>query len=442
MNHRYLPATEADLRSMLDALRLASLDDLFAHLPDGVRLKEPYHLSRPCSDGEVRTALKELTGRPLISLRGYGAYDHDRPAIIDAIASRQEFLTSYTPYQPEVSQGTLQYIFEYQTMICELTGMDVSNASMYDGSTAAAEAMMMAVNQTGRPRFLVAEGLLPHVLETLKTYAHFRGVTLVTIPMTEKGMVDQVQLMDALQTPSAGFLTAYPNRFGIIASLKDFAPLVHPSGALLVVYADLLALNVFTTPAQADADIVCGEAQTLGMPLSFGGPYLGYLATSNRYVRKMPGRICGMTKDNRGQRAYVLTLQAREQHIRREKANSNICSNQSLMALQATIYAVTLGRAGLKEVALHAIKATHYLADKLIETKKFDLTYPSPFGYEVTLTYKKNIYELNKRLEAKGYLGAMPLDQHRGVFYASEKMTKASLDAFVQAVEVADHEIR
>jgi glycine dehydrogenase subunit 1 len=427
---------------MLDTLRLSSLDDLFAHLPAGLRLKEPYHLERPYSDGEVRAALKQLTGTPLVSFRGYGAYDHDRPAIIDALASRQEFLTSYTPYQPEVSQGTLQYIFEYQTLICELTGMDVSNASMYDGATSAAEAMMMAVNQTGRNRFLVTEGLLPHVLETMKTYAHFRGVELIFIPLTDKGLVDKAKLDAALEIPSAGLMIGYPNRHGLIAALDEYAPLVHPSGALFTVYADLLALNVFMTPAKAGADIVCGDAQTLGIPLSFGGPYLGYLATVNRYVRKMPGRICGMTKDNRGQRAYVLTLQAREQHIRREKANSNICSNQSLMALQATIYAVTLGKAGLKEVAVNAIKATHYLAGRLIDSKLFTMTYPSPYGYEVTLTYRKNIHELNKRLEAKGYLGAMPLDEHRGVFYASEKMTKAMLDSFIQAVEAADHEIR
>jgi glycine dehydrogenase subunit 1 len=427
---------------MLGVLRLSSLDELFAHLPSAVRLKEPYRLERPFSDGEVRTAFKQMTGQPLLSLRGFGAYDHDRPAIVDALASRQEFLTSYTPYQPEVAQGTLQYIFEYQTMICELTGMDVSNASMYDGATAAAEAMMMAVNQTGRSRFIASEGLLPHVLETLNTYAHFRGVELITVPVNDSGIVTQAKLIQALETPSAGFLVGYPNRYGIVTPLKEFTPLVHQGGALFVVYADLLALNVFATPAQAEADIVCGEAQTLGIPLSFGGPYLGYLATVNRYVRKMPGRICGMTKDNRGQRAYVLTLQAREQHIRREKANSNICSNQSLMALQATIYAATLGRAGLREVAVNAIKATHYLAERLIATKNFAPTYPSAYGYEVTLTYKKNIFELNKRLEAKGYLGAMPLDDHRGVFYASEKMTKALLDAFINAVEVADREIR
>jgi len=440
MNHKYLPHTDADIAGMLETLRLRSLDDLFADVPEKVRLKSAYDIPPALSESQLRTHLGQSGGRQLVSFRGFGAYDHERPAHIDALSSRQEFLTSYTPYQPEVSQGTLQYIFEFQSVVCELTGLDVANASMYDGATAAAEAMMMAVILTNHPRVLASGALLPHVLEVLKTYAHFRGVELVVVP-TKDGVIDTHELSELSKDPYAALIAAYPNRFGIVEDLSHLAEQTHQNQALLIAYCDLVALTVFKTPGSAGADIACGEAQSLGLPLSFGGPYVGYLATIAKYVRKMPGRICGMTTDNRGQRAYVLTLQAREQHIRRDKANSNICSNQSLMALQATIYAVTLGRQGLIEVAKRSIGAMHYLAERLVATGLFKKTYDAPFGYEVALTYRRKIDALNAKLTEKGYLGGYPLDERTAVYYAGEKMTKTLIDAFVAAVKEADHEI-
>jgi glycine dehydrogenase subunit 1 len=440
MNHKYLPHTEQEISSMLSSLGLTALDDLFSHLPAAIRFQD-YGFGAPQSDSEVRASMQSLSGKPLIPFRGYGAYDHERPAIVEALSSRQEFLTSYTPYQPEVSQGTLQYIFEFQTLICELTGLDVSNASMYDGATSAAEAMMMAVNHTNCKRVLVSDGILPHVLNTLKTYAHFRGVTLEVVA-SSNGIVANDELTKAVQDPFAAFITPYPNRFGIIEHLDTFSDIVHAKNGLLIVYADLLALTLFKTPGKSGADITCGDAQSLGLPLAFGGPYLGYLATLQTLVRKMPGRICGMTKDNRGQRAYVLTLQAREQHIRRDKANSNICSNQSLLALQAMIYAATMGKQGLTQVAMGTIKATRYLFNLLIGTTLFTPVFKAPFAFEVTLDYVGDLGKLNSHLENRGYLGPMPLSEHRGVFYASEKQTKQTLDDFVAIIKEIDHEIR
>jgi glycine dehydrogenase subunit 1 len=440
--HRYLPHTSEEISAMLASLRLRSIEDLFTHLPQQVRFHDAYTSDAPLSDGQIRDLMARSGGQVLVPFRGFGSYDHERPAIIDAIASRQEFLTSYTPYQPEVAQGTLQYIFEFQSIVCELTGLDVSNASMYDGATSAAEAMMMAVNVTGISRILVASDLLPHVIETIKTYAHFRGVAIDLISFTSDGQLDFNQLTELSKTPFAAFLVAYPNRYGIIADYQDIQQLVRQSGALLIAYADLLALSVFKQPASFGADICCGEAQSLGIPLSFGGPYVGYLATINKYVRKMPGRICGITLDNRGQRSYVLTLQAREQHIRREKANSNICSNQSLMALQATIYAVTLGKTGLRQVAISTISATRYLHDQLIKTQLFTQPFKQHFAFETTLDYVGPIIELNQRLIQRGYLGGMPLGEHRAVFYASEKMSKQTIDAFVNAIKECHDEIR
>ncbi len=440
--HRYIPHTPTEVSAMLTTLRLNSIDDLFKHLPNHIRYRTPYIDASPLSDDQLKQMLMQSTATILTSFRGFGAYDHERPAIIDALASRQEFLTSYTPYQPEVAQGTLQYIFEFQSIITELTGMDVSNASMYDGPTAASEAMMMAVNHTGIARVLVADNLLPHVLATIQTYCHFREVKFVPIATDDNGQISRELLAEQIKEPFASLLIGYPNKYGIIENYDGISTMVHEHGGLLITYADLLALTIFKTPAQFGSDIVCGEAQTLGIPLSFGGPYLGYLATLTKYVRKMPGRICGMTKDNRGQRAYVLTLQAREQHIRREKANSNICSNQSLMALQATIYAVTMGKSGLRQVAINAIKATHYLADRLVETGLFTKSFDAPMGFEMTLTYQGDIHKLNQLLLARGYLGPQPLDGHRAVFYASEKMTKMDIEVFVSAIKECHHEVR
>jgi glycine dehydrogenase subunit 1 len=438
---KYLPLTEKNQREMLDKIGVKHVDDLLRDIPASIRLDEPYQLLPRLSESQLRKHLKSQQGQVLESFRGFGVYEHERPAIIDALSSRQEFLTSYTPYQPEVAQGTLQYIFEWQSMITQLTGMDVSNASMYDGPTALAEAMMMAVSATGIKRILVAAALLPHVEEVLKTYAHHRDVELVVLNSLN-GTMNLPSLDQAMQTPFAGVIFSYPNRYGLIEYYAHLVPAIKAKKALVISYNDPFALARLKTPRELGADIVCGEAQSLGLNPNFGGPYLGYLATINEWVRKMPGRICGYTKDTRGQRGFVLTLQTREQHIRREKANSNICSNQSLLALQATIFMSALGKQGLVQAFDQACQATRYLVDQMIATGNFSLSYQAPYAYETTLTSKVNVYQLEKALIKKGYLFGQPVNDHQVVIYGSETKTKEDIDKFINALKEVQHDLQ
>jgi glycine dehydrogenase subunit 1 len=425
---------------MLSVIRAKRIDDLLGDIPQSIRLSKPYNILPRLSESQLRKHLKSNQAQVLQSFRGFGVYEHERPSIIDAISSRQEFLTSYTPYQPEVAQGTLQYIFEWQSMITQLTGMDVSNASMYDGPTALSEAMMMAVAVTGIKRVLIASPLLPHVEAVLTTYAKHREVTLDIVP-SKDGLINQEALNQAMMSPFAGVIFSYPNRFGLIEYFDRISPLIKSKKALIISYNDPFALSRLKTPKELGADIVCGEAQSLGLNPSFGGPYLGYLATLNEWIRKMPGRICGYTKDNRGQRGFVLTLQTREQHIRREKANSNICSNQSLLALQATIYMSALGKQGLVQAFDRACSVTRYLVEQLTATGLFTKTYQAPYAYEVTLTSKLNSFALEKALIKKGFLFGYPLNDKQVVFYGSETKTKEEVDAFVLAIKEVQHDL-
>lgn len=438
---KYLPLTEANEQAMLKTIGVNHTDDLLRDIPQSIRLTKPYQLLPRLSESQLRTYLKAHQGKVLQSFRGFGVYEHERPSVIDALSSRQEFLTSYTPYQPEVAQGTLQYIFEWQSMMTQLTGMDVSNASMYDGPTALAEAMMMAVSATNISRILIASPLLPHVEEVMKTYAFHRQVTLEILP-SQAGCIDQVALHQAMETPFAGVIFSYPNRFGLIEYYDQLSALIHEKKALVISYNDPFALARLKTPKELGADIACGEAQSLGLNPSFGGPFLGYLATLQQWVRKMPGRICGYTQDNRGQRGFVLTLQTREQHIRREKANSNICSNQSLLALQATIYMSALGKQGMIEAFDRACQVTRYMVSELIDTGLFSLTFNSSFAYETTLTTVLSTKKLEDALIQKGILFGYPLDDHRLVVYGSETKTKADIDALVKAIKEVQHDIR
>ncbi len=431
---KYFPLTEQNKKEMLNAINVKSVDDLLRDVPSSLRLTKPYNILPRLSEHQLRKHLKAQQGRVLESYRGFGAYEHERPAIVDTLSSRQEFLTSYTPYQPEVAQGTLQYIFEWQSMMTQLTGMDVSNASMYDGPSSLTEAMIMAVNITGIRRVIVASPLLPHVENVLKTYAHFRHVQLDILPPKD-GKVDAVLFENAIQTPFAAAIFAYPNRFGVIEYYQGWSERIHTLKSLIISYNDPFALARLKTPASLGADIVCGEAQSLGLPLSFGGPYLGYLTTRLDYVRKMPGRICGYTKDARGERGFVLTLQAREQHIRRDKANSNICSNQSLLALQATIYCSSLGKQGLVDAFDQATQATHYLANQLIQTGLFTRAFDAPFAFEVTLKSSLNLEVLEHKLLEKGYLFGQRMDDEHVIFYASESKSKSDIDTFVSTIK-------
>ncbi len=434
--NKYFPHSEQDIAQMLEKIGVSSLDDLFVDVPKNVIYHGSFQLPKQCSEIEIREEIAQIANqnKKLISFLGAGSYDVYTPSVIPALTSRQEFLTSYTPYQPEISQGNLQYIFEYQSMICELTGLDVSNASVYDGATATAESMFMAVAQTKRNKVLVSEALNPRVLEVLKTYAYFRNVEIVMIPM-EEFQTSKAKLLSLLDESIAGVVVQNPNYFGMIEDFSDISSQIHENKSLLIMNVDPSTLSILKTPKEMQVDIACGDGQTLGIPVCFGGPYVGFMATTEKLLRKMPGRICGMTNDVDGKRGFVLTLQAREQHIRREKANSNICSNQSLMALHTVIYMSLLGKQGLKEVALRAYQNAHYLYEKLLSTKMFEKAANGYFFKEFVLQSKVNPQALNDYLLSKGYLSGLDLGNHHMLFCATEMRTKAQIDAFVKEVE-------
>jgi glycine dehydrogenase subunit 1 len=434
MAFAYFPHTEDDIRQMLDRIGVESLEDLYSDVPQDVIYREEYDLPDAMSEHEVRQYFEALAEQntSLFCLCGLGAYDHYSPAVIPHIISRSEFLTAYTPYQPEVSQGTLRYIFEYQSMITELTGMDCTNASMYDGATAAAEAMMMAMAATKKKtRVLLSEGLLPQVVKVVKTYAKFKGIEVTMVPCLD-GVTSYGALLTELAVGDvAGVLVPGINKYGIIEDFTGFADAVHAQKGLFMVYSDPSSLAVIKTPADWGADIVCGDSQTLGIPLSYGGPYVGFLACTKDHVRKLPGRIVGATKDVDGKRAYVLTLQAREQHIRREKATSNICSNQSLMALYVTVYMSLMGPKGLREVNELCYGGAHYLHDRLLETGLFEKAFDKPFLKEFTLKTTVPAQRIQDALQLIGVFGAVEVEPGLVNFCVTEKVSKESVDAIV-----------
>lgn len=439
--YKYFPHTPEDIAAMLKATGHVDLDDLFDDIPRDVRFKGEYKVPSAASELEVTQYLSTLAklNQELIIFRGAGAYDVYTPSIIKSLTSRQEFLTSYTPYQPEVAQGTLQYIFEFQSMICELTGMDVSNASMYDGATAASEAVFMAKAATKIARVILSETLNPAVLEVIRTYAYYNGIEVVSLK-SKDGLLDQSHLDELLKLGPAHLVVGYPNFYGIVEDYLPASSKIHATNGLFIMVTNPSLLAVLKTPRDHGADIVCGDGQSLGVPLSFGGPYVGYLTTTDALMRKMPGRICGMTHDVDGKRGFVLTLQAREQHIRREKANSNICSNQSLMALHVAIYLSTMGKQGLVDVATRSIAGAHYLYNKMLETKFFRKVYSSPFAHEFVIQCDYDYEKLNQHLLKKGFLGGLvvPLPQggHGLLFAITEKRTKSEMDRLVHEMEV------
>ncbi|MFU8792447.1 MAG: aminomethyl-transferring glycine dehydrogenase subunit GcvPA [Acholeplasmataceae bacterium] len=432
--HKYLPHTKADIKAMLDVIKANSIDDLFNKIPTSLQLKTPYNIPETLADDDLSKHLHQLAdqNKQLTIFRGGGAYDHFIPTHIKALITRQEFLSSYTPYQPEVSQGTLQYIFEYQSMICELTGMDVSNASMYDGTTATAEAMFMAFAHTNQKTILVSATVQPKTIEVLRTYAKYRGLSVQIIP--EKNGVTDFDYVKAHVENTMGVIVSNPNYYGIIEDYEGYAEVIHEHRGLFIMNACAQSLARLKTPAAYGADIACGELQPLGIPLSFGGAYIGYLASKSALVRKMPGRICGITTDVDGKRAFVLTLQAREQHIRRAKANSNICSNQSLNALAVTIYLSTLGKQGLIEVFDQSLSGAHYLYQALLDTKKFEVVYDQPFYKEFVLKATFDVEAWNQVLLEKGILGPLHLGDQHVMFAVTEKRTKKEIDDLISLV--------
>ena len=432
--YKYFPHTEEDLKAMLEKVGVRSLDDLYAQIPESIRYKDDYRIPSEMSELEVRQLFDSLGSQnhQLTCFAGYGVYDHYTPSVIPNLLSRSEFLTSYTPYQAEISQGTLHYIFEYQSMMAELTGMDISNASMYDGSTATAEAMMMAVAAGKKAnRVLVSETLNADVRKVLDTYALHQGIELVTIAM-EDGVTSR-QNLEALLAEGgvAGVIVQQPNAYGIIEDFTGFADACHENKALLVINSIAADLALLKTPGEWGADIAVGDGQSLGIPMQFGGPYVGYMCCTEKLIRKMPGRIVGMTKDNRGQRAFVLTLQAREQHIRRQKATSNICNNQSLMALWVTVYMSLMGKQGLKEAAQLGYAGAHYMCDELLKSGRFSLAYDKPFFNEFLVKYDGDVDMLYQRMLDAGFLGGVRVKD--GLLFAvTEKRTKEEIDNFVK----------
>ena len=414
-----------------------SMDELFGEIPQQLLFNREFNLPEAMSEVEIRNFFEALGKRNsnLVCFAGAGVEDHYSPSVIAPIISRGEFLTAYTPYQPEISQGTLQYIFEYQSMICELTGMDVTNASMYDGTTATAEAMMMCVSiAKKRNKVLVSATIDPKVKRVVETYAKYQGVVVETIAEKD-GVTDLADLEAKLSADDvAGVILAQPNFYGIVEDYSGVADMCHAKKAQFVMNAKLSTLAVLKSPAEWGADIACGDAQSLGIPMTYGGPYVGYLACTNTHVRKLPGRIVGATTDVDGKRAFVLTLQAREQHIRREKANSNICSNQSLMALYVTIYMSVMGNRGLKEACSLSYSGAHYLAEQLVATGKCSMAYDKPFFNEFAVKTTAPVETVLAALVAEGILGGVRIADDTLLVCVTEQRTKAEMDKFVEIV--------
>lgn len=423
---------------MLEKAGMTSLEDLYSDVPEEVRFRGEYDLPEPKSEEEIRSYFKQLGDKNqiLTVFAGAGVYDHYTPSVVPNIISRSEFLTSYTPYQAEISQGTLHYIFEYQSMMAELTGMDISNASMYDGSTATAEAAIMALASTKKTdTVLVSATLDPKTVAVVKTYAHFHGFKVETIAETD-GVTDKAQMEERLKAGGvAGVIVQQPNYHGIVEDYSGFADACHAQKSLFVINSVAADLALLKTPGEWGADIAVGDGQSLGISMAFGGPSVGYMCCREKQMRKMPGRIVGKTVDNRGQRVYVLTLQAREQHIRRQKATSNICSNESLMALFVTIYMSVMGKEGVKEAAKMSFDGAHYLHDQLLETGRFEERYNQPFFNEFCLRYKGDVDSLQKRFIENGIMGGIKVEADTIMFAVTEKRTKEEIHRLVNIVK-------
>lgn len=438
MQYKFFPHTEEDIKLMLDKIGVPSLDALFAEVPEEIRFRRDYDLPNAKSEIEIRNFFDNLgkQNKQLTVFAGGGVYDHYTPSIVPYIVSRSEFLTSYTPYQAEISQGTLHYIFEFQSMMAELTGLPIANASMYDGSTATAEATIMAIASGKKAnKVLVSETVDDKILAVIRTYTHFQDAEIELIP-AEDGITSRTAMQEKLQQGGvAGVIVQQPNKFGIVENYDGFADDCHQQKALFVMNSVAADLALLKSPGELGVDIAVGDGQSLGLPINFGGPSVGYLCCTEKLIRKMPGRIVGQTLDNRGQRAFVLTLQAREQHIRREKATSNICSNQSLMALWATIYLSLMGKEGLKEAAQMSVNGAHYLYDKLIASGKFKPAFNQPFFNEFCVKYVGgNVDELQQRLIDNGILGGIKMADDMLMLAVTEKRTKEEVDLLVSLV--------
>jgi glycine dehydrogenase subunit 1 len=446
---RYLPKSPADREAMLKAIGARSIDDLFAAIPAEYRLKRDLKVPRQMAESEIVEWFRERAqenGDGYANFLGAGAYYHYRPVIIDTLISRGEFLTAYTPYQAEISQGTLQSIFEFQSMICELTGMEVANASMYDGSTAAAEAVMMGVRLTGRRSVVIARSVHPEYREVLETYAHHQRLPLNTLPFTESGGLDLKALDKSITGETACVLIQSPNFFGRIEDIATIADIAHKRGALLVVsIAEAVSLGIVEPPRQAD--IIAMEAQSFGVPLGFGGPYCGVIATREQFVRQMPGRLVGQTTDRNSKRGFVLTLATREQHIRREKATSNICTNQALVALMVNIFMTIYGKVGLCELAKQNLAKTAYAVGQFSKYAKL-LFSGAPRFNEFVVQTSEDPYAINARLLGHKTLGGLPLNKfypelgNAALWCCTEMTTRTAIDTAAGVIAEGDGSVK
>ncbi|MET3658422.1 aminomethyl-transferring glycine dehydrogenase subunit GcvPA [Sporosarcina psychrophila] len=444
MQHRYIPMTETDRDEMMKTIGITSVDELFEDIPEKVRFKGEYNIKKAKSESSLtkelsKLAAKNADARTYASFLGAGVYDHYKPIIVDHVISRSEFYTAYTPYQPEISQGELQAIFEFQTMICELTGMDLANSSMYDGGTALAEAGTLASGHTRRKKLLISETVNPESRDVVLSYASGQYIEVVTIPQKD-GVTDMAKLEEMMDEDTAAVLVQYPNFFGQIEDIQKIGKIAHAKGGLFVVSSNPLALGILTPPGKLGADITVGDAQPFGIPESFGGPHCGYFAVTKKLMRKVPGRLVGETTDDEGRRGYVLTLQAREQHIRRDKATSNICSNQALNALAASVAMTALGKIGAQEIAYQNIVKTRY-AKETFEKAGFDVKFSGSHFNEIVVDCKRSVKEVNANLFTKGIIGGYDLGltypefANHALIAVTEQRTKEEIDALVQEME-------
>ena len=441
---RYTQYTNEQVDAALGTIGADSIEDLFATIPDAMRMKGDLDIPAGVSELQLLRDIESLASRnescsELTCFLGGGAYDHFVPTLVDALAAQSEFLTGYTPYQAEASQGILQLFFEFQTMVCRLTGMDVANASLYEVASAAAEAVVMATTTTRRRRVLVAETVHPDMLSVLQTYGASQNIEIVVVPAT-KGVVDEAAMSTALDETIAAFVVQSPNFFGCVERLDRMVPAIHEHGALSIVSTDPLAGGVFKTPGDLDADIVVAEGQALGIPLQYGGPYLGLLACREKYLRKMPGRIVGMTKDTDGRRGFCLVLQTREQHIKRERATSNICTNQGLLAVRASIYLAAMGKQGIACVSSQCFDKAHYAADEIAKVDGYELAFTAPFFKEFVVRTSRGVKPALDACRAQGLLGGVPLGRFDKrmddcfLVAVTEKRTKDEIDRWVAAL--------
>jgi glycine dehydrogenase subunit 1 len=438
---KYSPHTDKDKKEMLGVIGAASSEDLFSAIPKEFRLQK-LDLAEGISELELKKLMLDKAGKnystqKLVSFLGGGAYEHYIPQAVESLISRGEFLTAYTPYQAEASQGTLQAIYEYQSLICELTGMDVANASMYDGASALAEAVILAVKETGRNRVIFSSSLHPEYRQVIKTYLEGYKIEFVEIPHAG-GLFDETALKKEANDSTACVIVQNPNFFGCIEKADKIESICHSCGALLIACVNPVSLGILKAPGGYNADIAVGEGQPLGIPMSFGGPYLGFFAVKEKHMRKMPGRVAGMTKDIEGKRGFVLTMQAREQHIRREKATSNICSNEGLMALAACVHLSLLGKEGIKEVARQNVLKSHYLKDKILKLSGFELMFEAPFFNEFVVRCGKETDKITGDLLKHGMIGGLPLGRFRAdmkncmLICVTETKSNDDLDRFAE----------